>query len=177
MKKKAIILTGELAQDHEFIYPFYRLLEERIEVDVCTPSGEAVMGILGTRLPPNKTHEVKKISDISPDKYDLLVIPGGVKAMEKLRLETEFIKFIKIFCEKNKLVACICSGIQMMISANVIQRRIVSGYYSLQIDIENAKAIYKDLEVVEDKNYITTAHYKDMGPWMAAVIKKLKNET
>jgi protease I len=177
MNKKAIILTGDLAQDHEFIYPFYRLLEERIDVDVCTPEGKPVVGILGTRLPPNKNHPVKSISEISVDEYDLLVLPGGVKAMEKLRLEKKFINFVKKYCQKDKLVACICSGIQMMISANTIENRTVSGYYSLQIDIENARATYKDLEVVEDKNYVTTAHYKDMGPWMATVVRKLRDET
>ena len=44
-RKKAVIVTGELAQDHEFIYPFYRLLEENIEVDVCIIGGKPVEGI------------------------------------------------------------------------------------------------------------------------------------
>ena len=26
---KALIISGPLAQDHEFIYPFYRILEEK----------------------------------------------------------------------------------------------------------------------------------------------------
>ena len=43
--------------------------------------------ISGTTLPPNKNHPVKDIHDIKTDDYDLLVLPGGVKAMEKIRLE------------------------------------------------------------------------------------------
>ena len=39
---KAIIISGSLAQDHEFIYPYYRLLEEGIEVDVCLLEGKPV---------------------------------------------------------------------------------------------------------------------------------------
>ena len=42
MKKKAIILSGNLVQDHEFIYPFYRLLEEGFAVDVCLNEGKPV---------------------------------------------------------------------------------------------------------------------------------------
>ena len=51
---KAIIISGNLAQDHEFIYPYYRLLEAELEVDVCMLEGKAGKGFLGTALPPNK---------------------------------------------------------------------------------------------------------------------------
>ena len=81
---KAVIISGPLAQDHEFIYPYYRLLEERCELDVCIIGGKPTNGILGTVLPPNKDHNVKDINEISHGDYDLLVLPGGVKAMEKL---------------------------------------------------------------------------------------------
>ena len=37
--KKAIIISGNLAQDHEFIYPFYRLLEENFNISVCMNEG------------------------------------------------------------------------------------------------------------------------------------------
>ena len=42
MKKSAIILSGNLVQDHEFIYPFYRLLEEGFSVEVCLNEGKPV---------------------------------------------------------------------------------------------------------------------------------------
>ena len=100
--KKAIIISGNLAQDHEFIYPFYRLLEEGFTVDVCMNEGKKVKGILGTDLPPNKDHEVKKIEDIRTEDYDLLIIPGGVKAMEKVRQNMEMINFIKNFHNQKK---------------------------------------------------------------------------
>ena len=89
--KKAIIISGNLAQDHEFIYPYYRLLEEEILVDVCMLEGKAVKGILGTTLPPNKEQTVKTIQEIKVENYDILVIPGGVKAMEKVRQEKKII--------------------------------------------------------------------------------------
>ena len=58
--KRAVIISGNLAQDHEFIYPYYRLLEEGVIVDVCLLEGVPVKGILGTTLPPNKDQIVKK---------------------------------------------------------------------------------------------------------------------
>lgn len=169
----AVIVSGALAQDHEFIYPFYRLLEEKCNLDVCIIGGKPVQGILGTTLPPNKDFPVKDINQLKVSDYDLLVLPGGVKAMEKIRLNKGLIKFISEFYNSGKIIACICSGVQLLISAKIVKGKHIAGYYSLEDDITNAGAIYTDKEVVIDKNIFTTAHYKDMGPWMRAVINYL----
>lgn len=172
--KKAIIISGELAQDHEFIYPYYRLLEEGLEIDVCLPNAKPVKGFLGTTLPPNKNQVIKQIKDLIVDEYDILVLPGGVKAMEKIRQDLNIINFIAEFNKRKKVIACICSGAQLLISAKVVKGRKIAGYYSMKDDLVNAGAEYTDLPAVIDDNIITTAHYKDMGPWMKEVIKKLK---
>jgi len=171
--KKGIIISGNLAQDHEFIYPYYRLLEENVKLDVCLLEGRPVVGILGTALPPNKEQVIKKIEDIKVADYDVLVLPGGVKAMEKVRQNKDIIKFISDFDKEKKIIACICSGAQLLISAKVVKGRKIAGYYSMKDDLINAGANYTDLPAVIDDNIITTAHYKDMGPWMKEVIKKL----
>ena len=171
MKKKAIILSGNLVQDHEFIYPFYRLLEEGFAVDVCLNEGKPVKGILGTDIPPNKNHPVKDINSIKTSDYDFLVIPGGVKALEKVRQNINIIDFISKFHEEKKVIACICSGAQLLISAKVVKNKKISGYYSMKDDIENAGAIYTDLPAVIDGKIVTTAHYKDLGPWMKAALE------
>ena len=173
--KKALIISGNLVQDHEFIYPYYRLLEEGYNLDVCILEGKPVQGILGTAIPPNKEQTIKKIEDVKVSDYELLVIPGGVKAMEKVRQNKDIIKFISDFDKEKKIIACICSGAQLLISAKVVKGMKISGYYSMKDDLINAGAIYTDLPAVIDDNIITTAHYKDMGPWMKAVIEKINN--
>ena len=70
----SIIISGALAQDHEFIYPFYRLLEEKSKLDVCLIGGKPVQGILGTTLPPIKDYPVKDIGDVNVKDYDLKYI-------------------------------------------------------------------------------------------------------
>ena len=160
---KSIIISGALAQDHEFIYPFYRLLEANSEVEVCLIGGKPVQGILGTTLPPNKAHPVKDIDMVKVENYDLLVLPGGVKAMEKIRQNKKLIKFIYDFHKAD-------SGVQLLISAKIVKGKKIAGYYSLEDDITNAGAIYTDKPAVIDGKIITTAHYKDMGPWMKAVL-------
>ena len=160
--KKAVIISGNLAQDHEFIYPYYRLLEADYDVDVCLLEGKPVKGILGTTLPPNKNQIIKTINEIKVSDYEILVLPGGVKAMEKVRQE-------------KKMIACICSAAQLLISAKVVKGRKIAGYYSMKDDLINAGAIYTDKPAVVDDNIITTAHYKDMGSWMREIIKKVES--
>ena len=169
-KKKAIIITGNLVQDHEFIYPFYRLLEDGFEIDTCINEGQAVVGILGTSIPPNKDANIKSIEDCDVNNYNLLIIAGGVKSMEKVRQNKNIIKFINEFDAQKKIIGCICSGAQLLISAKVVKNRKISGYYSMMDDLINAGAKYQDSPAVIDENIITTAHYKDLGPWMKAVL-------
>ena len=92
--------------------------------------------------------------------------------MEKVRQNIKIIDFISKFNRENKIIGCICSGAQLLISAKIINGRKVSGYYSMKDDILNAGGIYEDLPAVIDNNLITTAHYKDMGPWMSAVLSQ-----
>jgi protease I len=175
MLKKSIIISGNLVQDHEFIFPYYRLLEEKFDIDVCLNEGKAVKGILGTDIPPNKDQKIKSIEDVKTGDYNLLIIPGGVKAMEKVRQNMKIINFISKFHQEKKIIGCICSGTQLLISAKIVKGKKISGYYSMKDDIINAGAIYTDLPAVIDNKIITTAHYKDMGPWMSAILKEFYN--
>tara|TARA_B110000305_G_scaffold150765_1_gene167277 strand:- start:45 stop:566 length:522 start_codon:yes stop_codon:yes gene_type:complete len=172
---KALIITSQLVQDHEFIYPFYRLKEEGIEVEVYNQSDSIVKGFFGTKIPPQKDDKIINLLKINIDEYDLLVLPGGVKSMEILRLDKKAIDVIKAFNQKKKLIAAICSGTMMLISANIIKNKKVTGYYAWKQDIINAGGIFEDRPCVVDENLITSPHYKYNGDWMGSVIKQLKN--
>ena len=87
----------------------------------------------------------------------------------------KIINFISKFHQEKKIIGCICSGTQLLISAKIVKGKKISGYYSMKDDIINAGAIYTDLPAVIDNKIITTAHYKDMGPWMSAILKEFYN--
>lgn len=169
--KKALILTGKFVQDHEFIYPYYRLKEEGFEVTVATEDGQETVGALGTKIPVDK-----KIDDINPDEYNLLIIPGGAKAMEYMRQNKKIIDLISDWDKKGKIIASICHGSQLLISARIVKGRKISGYYSIKDDINNAGATYVDAPFVIDGNIVTSPHYKYLGPWMKEVIKVFKEK-
>ena len=80
MPKKALIIAGKQIQDHEYIYPYYRLQEEGYEVDVAVRGKETVLASIGVKVVPTKDVPELRVSD-----YDVLVLPGGAKAMEYMR--------------------------------------------------------------------------------------------
>lgn len=160
--KNIILIGGKHIQDHEFFYPKYRLTEEPdFRVVIATPNGEECSSNKGSIIKPDLAIEGLKVED-----YDGFVIPGGALAIEYLRQNKELIRVTREFNEQKKPIAVICQGSQILISAGAVKGRKVSGYYSIQLDIENAGGTYLDLPAVIDGNLCTTAHYKDMGPWM-----------
>lgn len=163
---RAVIVTGKLVQDHEYIYPYYRLSESGYGTEVAVPGGEEVFGNIGTKVLTTMDTKDLQVAD-----FDLLVLPGGAKCMEYLRQDKDVIKFIADFNASGKTIASICHAAQLLISAKIVSGRRVAGYYSLEDDIVNAGAIYVDEPCVEDGNLFTTAHYKDMGPWLARAIQ------
>lgn len=171
MTRKAVILTGKFVQDHEFVYPFYRVQEEGYEVDVAVRGKEQVQGIIGVKVTPTKD-----ISEIRVEDYDLLILPGGAKAMEYIRQDEGVLKFIADFSASGKVIASVCHAAQLLISAKVVKGRRVSGYYSIKDDINNAGAIYVDAPAVVDGNLVTSPHYKHLGPWMKEVLAQVEKQ-
>ena len=165
MIKKALILTGNFVQDHEFIYPYYRVQEDGYSVAVAVRDKKQVNGIIGAKVSPTKD-----ITELKVEDYDLLILPGGAKAMEYMRQDMDILKFISDFNSSGKTIASICHAAQLLISSKIVKGRKISGYYSIKDDINNAGAVYTDEPAVVDGNIVTTAHYKDLGIWMKTAL-------
>lgn len=175
MKKRALILTHTGFQDHELVYPYYRLLGENIETHIVADKKDELgrcYGIFGLNMP---CHITLKEFCANPahyhSEYDIMVLPGGVKALEKLRLNKDVLKFINDWNAAGKLIISTCHGAQLLISARVVKGRKISGYYSLEDDVNNAGATYVNAPVVIDDNIISSPHYDHMGAWMEEAIK------
>lgn len=171
MSNKALIITWDGFQDQEVIYPYYRLQEEGLEVDIYGTNNSSVsVGLFGTKFNSKPVNSVRhqSIHDI----YSLLVLPGGVKALEKVRQENDVIEYIKQWPD-TKPIASICHGTQLLISAGKVKGKKVSGYYSIKDDVINAGGIYT-ANVCSDGNIISGAHYKDMPQWMKLTLQLYK---
>jgi protease I len=169
VKKNALIITWEKFQDHELIFPYYSLKESNYNVKLVANKKGKIFGSLGSHMMcdiETNVFEDPNMRNEYLSGYDVLVIPGGVKALEKLRQEKGILKFIQEWDEMGKTIFSICNGAQLLISAKILKGRTISGYYSIDVDIENAGAIYSRENVVVDENIISCPHYDYMGEWM-----------
>jgi protease I len=176
--KKALIITWEKYQDHELIYPYYSLKEHGYEVTLMANQKGKIWGSLGTHMPcdvDTKIFEDDSNRKVYLDEYEILVVPGGVKALEKLRQETGVLEFIRQWNDARKTIFCICNGAQLLISAKILSGRVMSGYYSIDVDIENAGATYDRSPVVVDDNIISCPHYDFMGLWLKTAFEVHEN--
>jgi protease I len=178
MTKKALIITWSGFQDHELVYPYYRLLGAGFDVTIVGDKKDDLgrfYGIFGLNMP---CHQL--ISDFTNnaknwiEDANLLVIPGGVKSLEKLRLQKEVLSFISDWHKRGKLISSTCHGAQMLISAKIVKGETIAGYYSLQDDIENAGASYSKEPVVISGNIVSSPHYDFMGEWMETTLREFE---
>ena len=165
MACRAVILTERGFQDEELIYCYYRLLEDGYTVNVASPTGDVVYGKFGV---PARVDRV--IEDLQVEDYDVVVLPGGFEAPDRLRMRKDVQDFVREMFERGKLVAAICHATSILISAGIVKGRRVTGYDSIWPDIVNAGGIHVDEPVVMDGNLITSPHYRNNGAFMKAVV-------
>ena len=164
---KALIVTGRGCQDQELIYPRYRLDEAGWEVDIAVRGKEQGTGLLGVRLDP--TRDIPNSRQLG-ERWDLLVIPGGVKAMEHMRLDADLVAFVAAFHKAGGVVAAICSAPLLLVSAGLVKGRHIACYPAWRVDIENAGGEFVDMPAVVDDRIVTSPHYRHVGQWMGAAL-------
>ncbi|MEW6557334.1 MAG: type 1 glutamine amidotransferase domain-containing protein [Elusimicrobiota bacterium] len=167
--KRAVIITGPNFQDEEFIYPFYRLQEAGFRVDVAVKDKQHVKGKYGVPCKPTVD-----VNELNESNYDLVVLPGGHEAPDRVRQIKEVLDFVKAMNEKKKIISTICHGPWILISAGIVKGKKISAYIGIKDDVINAGAEYIDAPVVVDGNIISAPHYKYNGDWMRETLKKFK---
>jgi len=163
-----LMITADKVEDLEFFYPYYRLVEEGVRVDVATPNGGAFKGKNGYEL-----KETLKIEGLNPDAYHMLIIPGG-KAPEELKKSEAAIDFVRVFASQGKTIAAICHGPQLLATAGVIEGATLSGYPEIRGEIEAAGAAYAAKDALVSGQFITGRWPADLPAFTKAVMDQLK---
>jgi protease I len=109
----------------------------------------------------------------SPDDYDALLIPGGVRNPDRLRRNPDVWRFVKDFFVHAKPVAAICHAPWVLIDSDVIDGRRLTSYPSLQMDLRNAGAQWVDEEVVVDRGLITSRDPGDIPAFGQALTAEI----
>jgi len=166
-KGKILIITYNDVEDVELLYPYFRLIEEGYEVHVASKSKGFIKGKHGYEIKVDITFD-----EVNPEEYIGLVIPGG-RAPEKIRIIPRVIEIVKSFLRRNKPIAAICHGPQLLISANAVKGRRITSYIGIRDDVIAAGGIYEDKEVVVDGNIVTSRHPPDLPAFMREFLKLL----
>jgi protease I len=169
--KKAIMLTADLFEDMEVMYPLFRLQEDGWEVKVAAPKKEEIHGENGYGLlMPDLT-----IDEVNPDDYDLLIIPGGSPegAPAVVRKIKKAQEITKDFFENNKPVASVCHGPWTLADAGVVKGRHLTSYWydGVPEAVKEAGGIWEDKDVVVDGNLVTSRYPADLPAFMREVMK------
>ena len=165
---KALIISADNFEDSELLFPYYRLQEENIEVDIASIKKGKIKGKHGYEIDANKD-----LKEIRPGDYDILILPGG-KAPEKIRKEKEALEIAKYFFEKNRPVSAICHGPQTLITAGLLKGRHATCYKSVASEMKEAGALYEDKEVIVDGNLVTSRQPSDLPAFMRETLKLLR---
>ncbi len=167
---KALILTAEKFEDMELFFPYFRLLEEGLEVDIAAPKKGHIEGEHGYEFEVEKTFD-----EIHPEDYDLLLIPGGSPdgAPSVVRKDTRAQAIAKSFFKANKPVSSICHGPWLLASSNLVRgRRLTSYLYDgVPEDIRKAGGTYENKEVVVDGNLVTSRYPGDLPAFMRETMR------
>ncbi|MFP4120955.1 type 1 glutamine amidotransferase domain-containing protein [Coleofasciculus sp.] len=167
--KRIAVLIEQKFEDMEFQVP----------VTALRTAGEDVV-VLGSCLKDEYKGKRGKVM-VKPDgttsesraqDFDAVIIPGG-KAPDKMRLNPNTVLFIKDAMAEDKLIAAVCHGPQLLIEADLLQGKQVTGFRAIRKDLENAGATYIDEPVVIDKNLITSRKPSDLPIFTAAILTHL----
>jgi protease I len=185
--KRIVFLVGQEFEDIELWYPFLRLSEEGVQVTIVAldvglhtrpaVKGKYVTGRFGTTVPPLVHEEGRRftlanLEEIDSDKIDAIVIPGGFSP-DALRIHQGCLDLVKSLYEKNKIIAAICHGPQVLISTGIVRGKNMTCYKAVRDDLINAGANYEDSPVVVDGNIITSRVPDDLPDFCLKIIEKL----
>ncbi len=186
MASKILMLVGDYVEDYEVMVPFQALQIAGHEVHAVCPdkkSGDKVRTAIHD-FEGDQTYSEKRghdfalnasFSEIDPQNYDALVIPGG-RAPEYLRLNQKVLDIVRHFSEAGKPIAAICHGAQLLSAAGVVKGRKMNAYPACGPEVIAAGGEYVPLqfhEAMTDGNLVTgpawTAHVEWIRQFLAVL--------
>ncbi len=166
---KVLIITGEKFEDLELLYPYYRFKEEKLNITLASTSKGKIEGIHGYTIEVDK-----KINNLNLSNYNFLFLPGG-KPPQKLREEEKALEIVRKFNDQNKVIAAICHGPQILISAGVMEGVRATSYPRVRKELQDAGAIFEDKEIVIDNNIITARKPEDLPVFLPALLELVES--
>jgi protease I len=169
--KRIAILAEEDFEDSELIEPMKAMKNAGAKVLIVgSGSRESYRGKRGSA-----TVRVDAAADkVKAEDFDAIIVPGGY-APDKMRLHQSMVDLVKKAHDLGKVIAAVCHGPQLLISADIVRGRRLTSWPSVSVDLRNAGAEWVNASVVQDGNLITSRKPADLPRFNKAIIEALRD--
>ena len=175
-KAKILIVATDGFEEWELFGPKQILEQHGAAVKLASldlnPIQATVHDDPGKTIRPDMTIEQANAAD-----FDALVLPGGVRNPDQLRTHKNVIDLIRAFADQGKPIAAICHGPWLLVEADLIRGRTVTGWPSIRTDLKNAGARVVDEAAMVDGNIVTSRNPKDVEAFTSALIDLIGSES
>ena len=169
--KRVAILVADGFEQSELVKPKEALERAGAATHIVSPAKGQVKGWQHTEWGDQFPVDVP-LAGADPNKYDALLLPGGVMNPDKLRRDEQALAFVRHFFDEGKPVAAICHGPWTLIDAGVASGRTMTSYHTIQTDLKNAGAAWVDQEVVVDNGLVTSRKPDDIPAFNAKMVEE-----
>lgn len=162
--KKILIITGDAGESFEILYASHRLREEGYQPVIAAPAVKRMNLVIHDFEPGWDTYVERmgyiieshiSFDDVDPAEYEAVLMPGG-RAPEYLRNDARVIKIVKEFHKSNKYIFAICHGVQILITAGLVDQKNIACYEHIKFEVEACGGIYiTPDEAVKDGKIVT----------------------
>jgi protease I len=181
--KKILLITGDAGESFEILYACHRLREAGYEPVIAAPAVKRMNLVIHDFEPGWDTYVERKgylvESDISFDDvdtadYKAVLCPGG-RAPEYLRNDIRVIRIVKEFYNSGKYVFAICHGVQILLTADLVNQKKVACYEHVKFEVESCGGIYVTPdEAVKDGRIVTGKTWQSHPEFYKIVFSCLK---
>jgi len=167
MSKTLLTFVDDLYEDLELWYPKLRCEEAGYAMCLAALELKTYTGKHGYPAKAELLLREARSADFCG-----LLVPGGFMP-DKLRRDANILSLTREFFEQGKLVAFICHGGWIPISAKILKGKRVTGSFGIKDDLENAGGIWVNEPVVVDGNLISSRTPLDLAPFGRAMVEFL----
>jgi protease I len=165
--KRIAYLVEDGFEDLEFWVPLMRLREEGATIVIVGPRLERFRGKYHLEACPDA-----EASEVTPDEFDGLVIPGGW-APDKLRRSPAILMLVRGIYAQGKIIGAICHAGSVLISAGVLKGHRATGSIGIRDDLTNAGAEWVDLPAFRDGNLVWGRVVDDIPDFCRELVQAL----
>lgn len=166
---RVLIVATDGFEEWELFGPRQILQQRGAEVVLASLKRDPIQGTVhddpGKTIRPDMT-----VDDARADDFDALILPGGVRNPDQLRMHGNVIALIRMFAEQGKPVAAICHGPWLLVEADLVRGRTVTSWPSIRTDLRNAGANVVDEASVTDGKIVTSRNPDDVEAFTNALI-------